>query len=349
MQARFETRKIVRTQSLGEILRRRRLEKGYHLDDVAKKTMLLPQYIEYLEKDEHDKLPARVYVEGFLKKIADALQLDDRSLIRMYRKEQNIKENIEKKHTKPTVKPFRNPKLYLSPTIIRNTIISLVILFGVGYLWYQISSLSKAPTLALVEPGGDQEVQEDELVVVGHVDPNSTLSINGQSVFVAQSGDFRETVSLQPGSNSIEIRAANKLGKETVVTRQIYSEQPTAVAVKPSGPVETRTDAAVDGASTSKKTEEKKKTEDVELKIDIVDLATWIQVEVDGKMEFSGTMLPGSSKLFTGKEYISLTSGKAHKTLVTFNGQSLGALSSEGGVVRDLRFDKDLNVSELGL
>jgi len=350
MQAKFETRKVVHTRSLGDIIRETRIEQGVRISDLAERTLIQPAFIELLEKGKYDQLPAQVYIEGYLQQIAKELRLSEKQLLKIYRKEIGIQENIRKNHArgKGKKRTYKRQRLFLSPTIIRNIVISVIVLLGIGYLWYQVSSLSQPPTLSVLQPEGDQEIDSDEIIVVGQVDKGAELTINGQSVYVSQTGDFKETLSLQDGSNTIEIRASNRLGRETVVTRQIYStyEGASAIADGPVNPLSEEEVVANNGEDETEQ-EDEKKDEGVELTIEIIDLATWIQVEVDGDIEFSGTMLPGSTKTFKADEYISLTSGKAHKTIVTFNGEEIGALSSDGGVVRDLRFDNDLDVGDI--
>lgn len=347
MNARFETRKIVKTQNLGEIFRETRLARGYRIEQIAKKTMIAPEFVEQLEKSNYDKLPAKVYVEGYVRKVAVALGLNTDAMVRIYKKEIGIKENIKSKHVNELepIKTARNPKVVIHPTLIRNTVIVFLIVAAAGYLWYQVSSLSKPPALAVYEPSADQEISTDEIVVVGHTDPSATLSINGQSVFVSDSGDFKEALTLQEGANNIEVMAKNRLGKITTVSHHIFTKTNRAVAKEPTASVSTTGPVAVRAdASTSTQ----KQPDGVSLTVAITDLATWVQISVDGAQAFSGTMLPGSEKTFSGQQYITLTTGKASKTQVTFNGQKIGALSGTNDVIRDLRFDKGMDLSAFG-
>ena len=368
MQARFYRRKIVKTQTFGEFLREARLARHYGLEEVAEKTLINKDMIEALEKGEYEALPARVYVEGYIEKLAKFLQMNPEETLRLYQKETKIKEHMETTHgyasNAEKLRTFKNPRLWVSPAAIRNIVIGAVLLFGVGYLWYEVSSLSNPPEIILVQPTGDQEVDSNELVVFGQAALAEELTINGQLIFIGEDGEFRETLTLQPGTNTIEITAVNRLGKETVKTLQIFStiggdEETSGQEVvnlsETPGPVEpVNTRSAVAGESEGSAADaEGATTEQAQvtrtLSIEIQDLATWIQVEADGEVIFSGTMLPGSSRSFEATEYLSLTSGKPHKTFVTFDGQEVGILGEEGGVVRDVRFDAETDLSQFGL
>ena len=60
----------------------------------------------------------------------------------------------------------------------------------------------------------------------------------------------------------------------------------------------------------------------------------WMRVEVDGKREFEGRVIPGSAYTFAGKEKIEILTGNAAAIRVFFQGQDQGALGSSGEVVR---------------
>lgn len=354
MQAKFERRKIVRTQTLGEVLRRTRLERGYQLAEVSKRTMIPAEYIEYLEKGKYESLPAKVYVEGYVRKVAAALNLNQNAMVKVYKREVGIQENLDKEHKRhEKTSRFSNPRFVVHPTLLRNIGVASLILAAIGYLWFQVSSLSKAPEISLIQPASDTRVSQDELLVLGTVSRGSTVNINGQSVFVSETGDFKENLTLESGANSIQVQAQNRLGKTTTITRQIYADLPkknqqvasasgSASSTSSSQASQDATNATSAGTPMVLGSETTKTPEPtgVNLGVSIADTATWVQVAVDGKTTFSGTMLPGSSKSFTGTESVTVTSGKANKTLITFNGKNIGPLDSSGGVVRDVKFDK---------
>ncbi len=358
MQAKFERRKIVRTQTLGEVFRRTRLERGYQLDEVAKRTMIPVAFVEYLEKGKHEALPARVYVEGYVRKVADALNLNENAMVKIYKREVGIQENLAKEHKKhEKTSRFKNPRFVVHPTLLRNVVVVLLIFAAVGYLWFQVSSLSKAPQISLIQPNSDTHINTDELLVLGNVSKGASVTINGQSVFVSESGDFKENLTLEEGANSIQVQAQSRLGKVTTITRQVYADVLTNTKVATtktsgsSGSTSTTngvsntpagTPMVLGSETTSSATVPV--SQDVKVGVAIADTATWVQVSVDGKQAFSGTMLPGSSKSFTGKDNVTITSGKANKTLITFNGKNIGALDSSGGVVRDVKFDKNTSL-----
>jgi transcriptional regulator with XRE-family HTH domain len=59
----------------------------------------------------------------------------------------------------------------------------------------------------------------------------------------------------------------------------------------------------------------------------------WMRVVIDGQEEFQGTVQPGQSKSFSGKEKINVRFGDAGAVEAFMNGESLGMMSSVSEVV----------------
>jgi len=60
----------------------------------------------------------------------------------------------------------------------------------------------------------------------------------------------------------------------------------------------------------------------------------WLQVESDGKVVFTGILLPGDRRTWTGTHSVMLWSGNAANVIVTLNGKPLGPLGPSGKVVK---------------
>ncbi|MGI5920264.1 MAG: helix-turn-helix domain-containing protein [Syntrophomonadaceae bacterium] len=59
----------------------------------------------------------------------------------------------------------------------------------------------------------------------------------------------------------------------------------------------------------------------------------WLRVAVDEQQQYEGTLLPGQTKSFTGKESVVINAGNAGGINITFNDNKLGPLGSPGEVV----------------
>lgn len=60
----------------------------------------------------------------------------------------------------------------------------------------------------------------------------------------------------------------------------------------------------------------------------------WLQVEADGKVVFSGILMPGDKRTWTASKSLMLWSGNAGNVQVTYNGKSLGTLGPLGKVMK---------------
>ena len=71
-------------ETVGEILLAAREKKGLALEVVSQETKIPAATLQYLETDNFEAIPAKVYATGFLKIYAQALGLDPNQLINKY-------------------------------------------------------------------------------------------------------------------------------------------------------------------------------------------------------------------------------------------------------------------------
>lgn len=69
---------------LGEKLRRAREAKGLSLEQAEEETKIIRSYLQALEDEEFERLPAPVYVKGFLRNYASYLGLDPQEILSLY-------------------------------------------------------------------------------------------------------------------------------------------------------------------------------------------------------------------------------------------------------------------------
>src|SRR3954471_17089701 len=72
---------------IGETLREARTEAGIRLDDAERTIRIRVRYLDALENEEWDVLPADAYVRGFLHTYADFLGLDGAELVEEYERQ----------------------------------------------------------------------------------------------------------------------------------------------------------------------------------------------------------------------------------------------------------------------
>ena len=70
--------------SFGRYLKAIRIEKGINLEEVSRETRIRMDNLLLIEKEDHDKLPAEVFMRGFLRAYAKAVGADDEEAVRRY-------------------------------------------------------------------------------------------------------------------------------------------------------------------------------------------------------------------------------------------------------------------------
>lgn len=80
-------------ESLGEYLRRKRELREVTLEEIATITRICTRYLQALENDDYESIPADVFVKGFLRAYAKCVGLAPNEIISMYemtKKEEDI-------------------------------------------------------------------------------------------------------------------------------------------------------------------------------------------------------------------------------------------------------------------
>jgi len=78
----MESKKV--SQSFGSYLQSIRLGKGITLEEVSKETRIRLENLLLIEKEDHAKLPAPVFVKGFLRAYANAIGADENEAVQRY-------------------------------------------------------------------------------------------------------------------------------------------------------------------------------------------------------------------------------------------------------------------------
>lgn len=232
----FTRKKIRLSKNLGEKLRLQRKRKNVDLSDAEAETKIAMKYLAAIEHSEYDKLPADVYVYGFLERYAIYLGLNKDVILGMYRDEKKIFNSVKniKKHTdqknanlikpKPNEKWLKTSRFIVTPELVIGFFVAVVVIGLLGYIWFQVKSFAAAPPLELRNAEAEIVVSTNKIVVSGTTDAQASLDINNQSIAINTDGSFSQEVQLNKGINTIEIVAKNKANKETKKTIQILSK-----------------------------------------------------------------------------------------------------------------------------
>lgn len=217
------TRKKVESLTLGEKLKKLRSDFRMSLSEISKVTKIQVKYLEYLENGEYGKLPADVYVRGFLRSYARYLNIDEQALVKLYERERNIQANLSQSTPKKTfaMKNLNISSLVITPRSLVIVLIALLVGGAFFYLFREFQAFAGAPRLIILNPQSGTAVETSEIVVTGKTDKGARVSINNQPVFVGSEGEFSDKLILQSGLNTITIVSVNRFDKEKSETLSI--------------------------------------------------------------------------------------------------------------------------------
>lgn len=314
----FETKKV-NIDTLPEYLREIRQHQSYGLRHVSKITNISEKFLEYLEEGYYHKLPADVYVYGFLKKLGELYRIDYNLLLDQYKKERGIHDRINK--ARPD-RGFQRPKININPKTLSFALLGLFIVFVLGYLFYQVNAINRPPSIEITSPSDGARIPSSSLVIQGRTAIGATLSIEGKSVLVDSSGNFKQPVSIGPGEKVLTFVATNNFGKQS--TKQLL----------------------IIGDFENKEAEPPQSEQfALNMLLTVEPNSTWISVKIDGGVEQEESLIAGSTKTYNAKDRIVISTGDAGSTRVRLNGRDFGKLGRDGEVLNDIVFTVDsLNI-----
>ncbi len=221
----FITKQINNFKSVGEKLSNKRQEIGISLLVVSRATKISSRYLEALENGEYSKLPGEIYAKSFLRSYAQYLKLDADQIVSQYISEQKIFSKTQKIENhldvKKPVERISWHHLLVTPKIIRNFLIGILILICLIYLVGKFRAIVSPPFLQVTVPVNNFLTSQKVIEVTGQVEKEAVLKINGQQVLADGAGNFSETLVLKSGVNIIEVSAEKKHSKQALIYRQV--------------------------------------------------------------------------------------------------------------------------------
>jgi len=296
------TRKKVESLTLGEKLKKLRGDFRMSLTEISKATRIQVKYLEYLENGEYDKLPADVYVRGFLKSYASYLNIDEQAFIKLYERERHIQKNLnQKSETKSVrIKNLNISSLVITPRSLVIVMITLLVIGAFSYIFREFQTFALVPRLVILSPITGSRVEKNEVIVQGKTDKGARVSINNQSVFVDGEGNFSSTIPLQSGLNTMTIIAVDRFEKQKTEILSIDSSYVSPIS-------DTRGESNTLDAQVFR------------VAISVHEKPIRITVKENDIVIFDGILNKGETKLVESKETIKIISEDATKTFVQWN------------------------------
>lgn len=217
----FIRKKLSPPKGIGELLKCTRKKKNITIEQAEEETKIRARYLRALESGFYEQLPGNVYGLGFLSKYADFLGLDKKSLVLQFKIEE--KGNSQVVSFSPE-KRIKEPRFSLTPKLLVFLGVILIVGLVFGYIVYSVRAFAMPPSLEISSPSTDQVVKEDKTEIIGKTDEGTVLQINDQAVLLDGNGNFSQEVKLNRGLNTFELRAENRLKKQTIKQIKILAE-----------------------------------------------------------------------------------------------------------------------------
>lgn len=202
-----------RHHSLGEMFKMQREGQGFDTRSMRLRSHIPEKYMTALEHGHFSELPkAKAHRLAYVRQYATILGLDpDECTTQFYR--ENGLEDVVAKVTIPQNSRAKTGKSI--SVIIKNIVVSSLVVLFAGYLIWQVKGIIEPPQLSILSPIDGSVVQDRTLLVEGQAAAGTNLTINGQTVAANTQGAFSIPIDLVPGLNTLTVNATKKHGKTT--------------------------------------------------------------------------------------------------------------------------------------
>ncbi|NEP18120.1 MAG: helix-turn-helix domain-containing protein [Leptolyngbya sp. SIO4C1] len=335
---------------IGAHLKESREAQGKSIEEISLQTYIRPQLIMRIEAGNAADLPQPIFVQGFIRRYADALGLDGTTLSRQF-----------PVHSIPdTPRPAPRPAIPMNslgappqtlsqqPTVSREPISQSQPLSEPARPVAESSveaAMPEAPTAAsnpepVSAPVRPFEPSEDsELMPAAAVPMAAPPPVQPPVVAGSWDSDPASTPSKSPNNpmpyllagvlavlvvGAIALLSNLSGGRDTQETEQI---EPTApVEEVAAAPAEPEPEPEPEPASPTAASEAP-----VAVSVNLTG-DSWMQVIVDGSVAFEGTMTSGTEELWEAQDSIRMIAGNAGAVMVSHNGSTPATAGAPGAV-----------------
>ncbi len=116
--------------SVGQALKRKRLERGFDLADIARETRIPLRHLEAIEADNYDRLPAYPYAVGFVRNYTKFLGLPADQIVKQFKSETTL---LDPSVTATAPEPLDEGRLPTRGLVIGSILAGLALLGVIGY------------------------------------------------------------------------------------------------------------------------------------------------------------------------------------------------------------------------
>ncbi len=211
----------MKTRTIGEILKAERVYHRLSLVELSQRTRIRLEYLQALEENRFDELPAATFVKGYIKTYSRLFGFDYQPLLALLRRD--YKESARGKLVpREFIKPVLQRRFIWTPVTAAVVVVGLIFCVVFGYITVQWYQLNQPPAVALISPQ-ENALVSSQVVVEGQTAPEANVLVNSQPVSLQNDGSFKTEVFIpRQGLATITIEATDRRGKTQLVQRTVY-------------------------------------------------------------------------------------------------------------------------------
>jgi cytoskeleton protein RodZ len=318
--------------SIGETLRRERLRRNLDLDQISRELKISSRFLEAIEDERFDKLPAGVFAKSFVRQYARLLELDEEELAAQVQRAiepeslpvkpiENWQPQVQEIHV-PRVEEWeavsdRGFRWPASLPALALVVVVMLVCSGVYSFWQRTRHPATARATAPAQVVQQPAKQQAPAAQPPAQEPAAQPPAAQEPVKPAPA----ETASAQPpASRQPEAQPTAPPANAGTAQRE---QNP---AETPPNPADQK---AVDPAAANP-------TGNVRVEL-TADEPVWVLARADGKYLFSGTLEPNQTRVVEASGTLMLRLGNAGGVNITLNGKPIGTVGAKGQV-RDVQF-----------
>lgn len=195
--------------TVGQILKESRLNQSISLSDLEKITKIKKDFISKIEKEDWNNLPEFPVVSGFVKNIANSLDLSVDNVNAILRRD------YPPKKLRINPKPDVVNKFTWSPKLTFAIGVSVLVLIVLVYLGIQYKKFITPPELTINSPKQSEIVNQNKVKVSGKTTTDVSLTINNQPITLDQDGAFMTEIEITKETKNLIFKAISRSGKVT--------------------------------------------------------------------------------------------------------------------------------------
>ncbi|MGC8651204.1 MAG: helix-turn-helix domain-containing protein [Minisyncoccia bacterium] len=219
----YVSNKKIEEKTCGSVLRQTREQRGITLEKVSQDLKIIKSLLEAIEKNQYQKLPPPVYLKKIISQYSHYLHLEEKDILDLYQKSngRHLSSGNEDNLPQNRFHLYHSPIIQFLIVAFRRLLKFTFLIFILGYCLFEVLQFILPAQIILYYPPSNFNTSNPNLVISGKVIRGKILYFQGQEITFDNQGLFQTSLSLNPGMNTLNLKAINALGKETDLTQDV--------------------------------------------------------------------------------------------------------------------------------